>query len=157
MTSGEFISVFTPLEGPLYRLAFHLLESEQDAQDAVQDLFLKLWNKKDSLDRVQDPGAYCFVLMRNMCIDRLRTAGFRSRDLPDIGGDGGPFESLDARESLARVMSAVEKLPDSQRRVLKMRAVEELSYKEIQERTGMDYLTLRVLLSQARRKIRKLK
>ena len=51
MTTDEFIRSYLTLGDKLYRLAFHLLGSQEEAEDAVQDLFIKVWGRKDDLDR----------------------------------------------------------------------------------------------------------
>ena len=74
MTAGEFKEKYLPLGEPLYRVAFYMLESGADAEDAVQDLFVRLWSSRDSLDSVRNPKAYCITMLRNICIDRMRAA-----------------------------------------------------------------------------------
>nr|MCR5351553.1 RNA polymerase subunit sigma-70 [Bacteroidales bacterium] len=58
------------------------------------------------------------------------------------------------KERLAKVLDAIKSLPDRQRTVLTLRTLDGLSYEEITARTGIGNLTLRVLLSQARRKLK---
>lgn len=156
MTKAEFIQCYMPLQEGLYKVAYYILETEADAQDAVQDLYVKLWNSLDSLDTVRNPKAYCVTLIRNICLDRVRRASHsRGEELPDLASDSpDSLSAMQARESLARVTAAIGELPRKQRMVLQMKVFEDLSYEEIEERTGMNYLTLRVYLSQARRKLR---
>ncbi len=142
----------------LYRIAFYMLESRQDAEDAVQDLYLKLWRGRETLDSVRNPRAWCITLLRNICLDRIRAASsHETGEEPDANLPSGlrTDSAIEDRERLARVMEAVRKLPRRERQVLEMRVYEELSYKEMEERSGMNRLTLRVLLSNARKKIRK--
>lgn len=72
MTAEEFIRVYLPLGKGLYRVAFRLLGSQEEAEDAVQDLYLKVWAHREELDRVNNPQAWTLILLRNLCIDRLR-------------------------------------------------------------------------------------
>ena len=72
MTSQMLTDAFSSISDGLYRIAFHLLESDADARDSVQDLFIKLWGQKDTLDSVVNFQAYCTTLMKNLCIDRIR-------------------------------------------------------------------------------------
>ena len=55
-----------------YRVAFHLLESREEAEDAVQELYLKLYESKHRLMAVSEPLAYGISVLRNICIDRIR-------------------------------------------------------------------------------------
>ena len=147
---------YKSLSDGLYRVAYYMLESQADAEDAVQDLFIKLWNNRDQLDTVLNFKAYCTTLMKNLCIDRLRRdQKVQSMEPgPDIAESRLVDDDYDAREKLERVLAAIERLPARQRDVMKMYVLEEMSYDEIAEKTGMSNLTLRVLLSNARKSLR---
>jgi RNA polymerase sigma-70 factor (ECF subfamily) len=156
MTESLFHKDYLPLAGTLYRIAYYMLESRVDAEDAVQELYLKLWESRDSLNGIRLPKAYAIRLLKNICIDRIRKAGHESfpEELPQTGFSPAPDDTFDAKARLGKVLEAVKALPERQRKVLIMRTVDGLSYEEIAERTGMNYLTCRVLLSQARTKIK---
>ena len=156
MTSAQFHNTWLPLQGRFYRVAFYILENEADAKDAVQELYLKLWNLRGQLELVREPAAYGSLMMRNLCLDRIRKAKHLSfpSELPQTQFAPAPDETLDARTRLNKVLEAVKALPERQREVLILRTVEGLSYEEISARTGMNNLTCRVLLSQARTKIK---
>lgn len=156
MTPEVLTESFKSLSDGLYRVAYYMLESQADAEDAVQDLFIKLWGNRDQLDTVLNFKAYCTTLMKNLCIDRLRKEQ-RVQSMepgPDVAESRLVDEDYDAREKLERVLAAIERLPGRQRDVMKMYVLEEMSYEEIAEKTGMSNLTLRVLLSNARKSLR---
>ena len=73
MNSEEFKSIWLPLSGRFYRVAFYILESQEDAEDAVQDLFSRLWKMRDSLGSVKNPVAFGITVIRNICLDKLRS------------------------------------------------------------------------------------
>ena len=156
MRTESFREKFLPLNDILYKVAFYILESEADARDAVQELYLKLWSRRELLNDVSNPKAYCITLLKNSCIDTIRR---RSRQtLPEIlpERDDG-MEQADrilARERLANVLEAVKSLPERQREVLLLKTVEGLNYKEIEKKTGTNGIMLRVLLSKARKTLR---
>ena len=156
MTNARFQNEWLSLAGEFYRVAFYILEDEAESEDAVQELFLKLWSGRDALDGIRNPKGYGIRVLRNLCLDRIR----RSRKmetpavLPEPEWPGRQDEAVDEKERLAKVLDAIKSLPDRQREVLTLRTLDGLSYEEIAERTGMNQLTLRVLLSQARRKLR---
>ena len=58
MTERQFHTAYLSLAETLYRIAFYMLESEAEAEDALQELYLKLWDNRDSLDAVRSPKAY---------------------------------------------------------------------------------------------------
>lgn len=160
MTSTEFSCAYLSLSDELYRVALYMMESQDEAEDVVQDVFIKLWQSRDSLDGIGNPKAYCLTLVRNACIDRIRKAS-RTRQAKAGTEElecepAPPSESgLEAREKLREVIKLVEKLPPRQQEILRLRVFEGLSYEEISRRTGLNQLSLRVLLSTARKTIRK--
>ena len=156
MTESCFHKEYLALAQTLYKIAYYMLESEAEAEDAVQEVYAKLWASRDSLDCVVSPKAYCIRMLKNLCLDRIRRASLFifPEELPDKMYAPGPDDTIDAKTRLDKVLEAVKALPERQRNVLLLRTVEGLSYEEIAERTGMNYLTCRVLLSQARSKIK---
>lgn len=157
MTEKEFHSGYLSLADALYRVAFYILESEAEAEDAVQELYLKLWRNRDSLDSIRNPKAYAITLLRNLCLDRIRQAKrIAEREIPeDIGNGFDPNAAMDQKERLEKVLAAVKSLPDRQREVLILHTIKGLSYEEISARTGINYLNLRVLLSRARQTLKR--
>ena len=154
MTDARFNTVWIPLQDRFYRVAYYLLEDRADALDAVQDLYMKLWRMRESLDLVRNPGAYGALLMRNLCIDRIRRlapAGELPEDLP---GQEPPDEALIQKESLGTLLQAMERLPDSQRNLAKLHLLQGLSYDEIAAQTGLSPLNIRVQVSLARKKLK---
>lgn len=158
MSRETFINDWLPLRNGLYRVACRLLGSAAEAEDAVQDLYLKLWQTSISLDGVRNPKAYCLTLLRNGCLDRLKSKRMSGRSSIDGVEPEQPPEDgqIAARQKMQAVLEAVESLPERERTVLKMKIIDDLSYEQIQKRTGIPYLSLRVLLSGARKKLKKI-
>jgi len=156
MTESRFHTDFLPLADTLYRIAYYMLESEAEAQDAVQEVYLKLWESRETLNEVRVPKAYCIRMLKNICTDRIRKAAFLSypEQLPEVESVPPKEDTLDQKTRLNNVLEAIKALPERQRKVLILRTLDNLSYEEISERTGINYLTCRVLLSQARSKIK---
>ncbi len=158
MTSKEFIDTYLPLGEAMYRTAFYILESQDDAEDAVQDLYIRLWNSRSTLDTVKNPKAYCLTLMKNICIDRIRRASGKPErgELHDnISSCAATDECTIGKETAKRIAKAVRALPESQRKIFQMKTFDGLSNDEISRKTGMSNLTVRVLLSYARKTLKK--
>ena len=68
---SNFSDIWLPLADRFYRVAFYLLESESDAEDAVQELYLKLWSTRSSMADVRNPFAYGVSILKNM-VTRVR-------------------------------------------------------------------------------------
>ena len=158
MTERSFNKEYLQLTPLLYRIAYHILEQEDEAEDAVQETFLKLWEMRDKLDTVESPKAYSIRILKNECLDRIRKAKkVESMEQPPYWGAGREKEEeIDMKRRLDKVLGAIKSLPDSQRQVLLLRTVEGLPYGEIARRMGMSPLSLRVLLARARGTLRNL-
>ena len=156
MDYQQFCDIYLPLTEGLYRVAYYLLETEQDAKDAVQDLFIKLWDSRDTLDNVHNPMGYSIRLLKNLCIDRLRKESRLARaDLTDeIASDDTADGPQAAREQTERLMRAIRKLPARQRKVLEMKLLRGMSNEQISQETGMSNLAVRVMISRARAKLK---
>ena len=154
MTEARFHTVWIPLQDRFYRVACYILEDRADAQDAVQDLYVKLWKMRDSLDLVRNPGAYGALLMRNLCIDRIRRLT-PAEELPvDLPGKEQPDEELIRKERLDTLLRAMDTLPDSQRNLMNLHVLQGKSYDEIAALTGLSPLNIRVQVSLARKKLK---
>ena len=154
---GDFSNIWLPLADRFYRVAFYLLESESDAEDAVQELYLKLWSARSSLENVNNPVAYGISILKNICIDRIRKRMVRKAEplekVPQLEGDR-PENRTDMKDTLRYLLEEMEKLPDKQRMVLRMRTIDGLEYDEISRRTGLSEVYIRVLVTKARKTLK---
>ena len=154
---NDFGNIWLPYADRFYRVAFHLLESGPDAEDAVQELYLKLWKARGSLGNVGNPAAYGISVLKNICIDRIRKRTIRHADplekAPPLQ-DAPPETRSELKDTLRYLMNEMEKLPQKQRDVLRMRTIEGMEYKEIAQRTGLSQVHIRVLIAQARKTLK---
>ena len=162
MTTAEFKEIWVPLADRFYRVAFYILENEADAEDAVQDLLVRLWNMRSTLSGVRNPSAFGITVIRNICLDRLRSAA--SKVVPgadafldnQLDTSGGIDEALIRQEDLDRIRICMARLPDVSRKLLEMRVFENMSYPEIAWQTGLTEVNVRVKISHARKKLKKM-
>lgn len=160
MTHEEFKIVWLPLSSGFLALARHMLDDESDAADAVQDLYVRLWNARDALDRVESPQAYGATMTRNICLDRLRRRqAHRAEGLEAVDGLlslEGTDRRVISRESGEMLSRAMMKLPAKESELIRLRYFNELEYGEIAERTGLSLVNVRVSLMRAKRTLKKL-
>ena len=153
----DFRNIWMPLAERFYRAAYYMLESQQDAEDAVQELYLRIWKSHANLTDLKSPAAYGMSLLKNICIDRIRRREIRKAEPLEAGvpqADAPPEKRLAARDILKKVMEEIDRLPQKQARVMKMMVIEDLDYKEISERTGLSQVHVRVLISTARKTLK---
>ncbi len=158
MDAKQFKETFLPLSGKLYRLALRYLRSPEEAEDMVQEVFLKLLAMKEKLETYRNKEALAMTMVRNLSLDRLRTKHTVSEGevtLPEPGvPDDPPDVQLDRREKAARVMRIIDNLKEPARTVIHLRDVEGYDYGEIAGVTEMTVNNVRVVLSRARKKVR---
>ena len=160
MTAATFKTTFLPLSQAMYRTAYGFLGNPQDAEDAVQDAFIRLWQKRDRVPVEEDLEAYCQQLVRNLCIDSLRRGRLTEADVmaEDVRvADGqSASSSLESKEAAVQVEQAIHTLPENQQRVVELHIMHDRSLSEIEQETGFSAVNERVLLSRGRKKLQQL-
>lgn len=155
---SDFSNIWLPLTDRFYKVAFYLLESESDAEDAVQELYLKLWSARSSLENVNNPVAYGISMLKNICIDRIRRRTARQTEPLEKApppAEASAHRHTEIKDTLRFLLKEMEKLPQRQREVLKLRAMEGLEYEDISKRTGLSQVHVRVLVATARKTLKK--
>lgn len=158
MNATEFKQQFLPCHPKLYRVAFRLMGNAQDAEDMVQEAYLKLWNKRDELTSVLNTEAYCVTLIKNLCYDAMRRTqpdeDGRTPEELSLSTDTNIAREVEQRDEVNQVKWLIGQLPEQQRQVILLRDVNDCSFEEIEQATGLNAINIRVLLSRARKKIR---
>ena len=158
MPASLFKQLLLPLYPRLQRVALRLLGNAEDAEDMVQEVYMKLWSKRDALPDVQDVEAYCVTLTKNMCIDRLRMAEVEKEDVDEVPTMLAATDDVEAqverRDAVEQVQRIIGTLPEHQQQVITLRDMEDCSFEEIVEQTGLTAVNIRMLLSRARKTIR---
>ena len=158
MPASLFKQLLLPLYPRLQRVALRLLGNAEDAEDMVQEVYMKLWSKRDALPDVQDVEAYCVTLTKNMCIDRLRIAEADKADVDEVPTMLVATDDVEAQverhDAVEQVKQIIETLPEHQQQVITLRDMEDCSFEEIAEQTGLTAVNVRMLLSRARKTIR---
>ena len=144
-----------PLQQMLYREAYRMLCDRFEAEDAVQNLYLKLWERKEELKSLVSPETYCLTLLKNICIDRWRQLRTRDEDEqiePDEIAVHTPpeTESKEAEECLQHFLAG---LPQVQQKIMMMK-MNGCTYDEIEKITGMSQGNIRVVISRIRKRFR---
>ena len=154
MTAQEFKQRFMPFHRLLYRVAYHLTGNAQDAEDLLQDTYLKLWTKRDDLPPDAQTEAYLITLMRNLYRDQRRQKRIETIDV-DPHSIPLPIEgeSEGGSEERAKLQGLINQLPDKQRQVMQAHIIEDRTYEEIEQDTGLSNGNIRVIISRAKQTI----
>src|SRR5580698_4021038 len=143
--------------GALYRVAFSVLRNPADAEDAVQEAFLRVLRHRDTLGEVRDHRVWLIRIVWNIVLDRKRRAKTRPEtdDVADLArvlpSNGLSAEAMAAAaQHHAQVLACVEQLPPKEREVLQLSAFDELSSVEIAAVLGITESSVRSRLFRAR-------
>src|SRR5580700_11198401 len=143
--------------GALYRVAFSVLRNQADAEDAVQEAFVRVLRHRDTLHEVRDQRVWLVRIVWNIVLDRKRRSKTRPEtddvaDLARVLPAGGltAEQRASAAQHHARVLACVEQLPGKERQVLMLSAFDELSSVEIASVLGITESSVRSRLFRAR-------
>ncbi|MFK5973850.1 MAG: sigma-70 family RNA polymerase sigma factor [Flavobacteriaceae bacterium] len=157
MKQSEFLNVVMPFKDKLYRLAKRLLVSTEEAEDATQEVLLKLWSKNKAIKGYRNIEAFAMTMTKNFCLDRLksRQAGNLTLVHSNYTDNHSSLQKqLEAKDSMDWVQKIMEELPEQQKLVLQLRDVEEYDFDEIEAMLNMKPTAIRVTLSRARKTVR---
>jgi RNA polymerase sigma factor (sigma-70 family) len=135
----------------LFRALYFVTASREDAEELMQDSFLKLWERWDRIDRIEDPTAYLFRVALNGFRSRVRHARVAARHLLTSETTPDPFDEVEVREDVRRLLAA---LTPRQRAALLLTDVYGYSSDHAARIMGIRAATVRVLASQGRAAIR---
>lgn len=156
MTSEFYSRQVLPLEDKIFRFSRRLLTSEAAAQDATQEVLLKLWKLKNQLEGIKNIEAYAMTMTKNYCYDVLKSKHHKTLELvhSNYSESGSSLSSqIEARDEVNLVAKFIDALPEQQRAVIQLRDIEQFTNKEIEEIMNMNSTSVRVALSRARKKI----
>jgi len=159
MDIESFQTRVLPVKDKLFRFAFRLLGSEEEAKDVVQEVFVRVWKSREKMDAIQNWEAWCMRITKNLSLDKIRTWKRRNTQPIESSYDVQtesltPYESTEINESMQRVGSLIEALPEKQRNIIHLRDVEGYSYLEICDILELDMNQVKVNLFRARNSVR---
>lgn len=157
MTQHEFLNIVMPFKDKVFRLAKRLLISTEEAEDATQEVLLKLWHHKEKMETYQNVEAFSMTMTKNFCFDKLKSK--QSQNLKIIHSNYEDHNTslqkqIELNDSANWVSKIIEALPEQQKLVIQLRDVEAYELEEIAQMLDMNNTAVRVALSRARKTIR---
>ena len=157
MNQSEFIHLINPFKDKVFRMAKRLLVSTEEAEDATQEVLVKLWNKNDSLDQYNSVEALAMTMTKNYCLDQLKSK--RASNLKIVHNNFTDREAplqkqIEDSDTWNWVEKIIGTLPEQQKLIVQMRDIEQYDYEEIAKILEMNETAVRVALSRARKTIR---
>ncbi len=157
MGQNEFVKLIAPFKDKVFRLAKRLLISSEEAEDATQEVLVKLWSRNKNLDDYSNVEAFAMTMTKNYCLDQLKSK--RAGNLQIVHNDFVNNEPssekiLEDKDSLDWVEKSINQLPEQQRLIIQLRDVEQYEFEEIAKILDMNETAIRVALSRARKTVR---
>jgi RNA polymerase sigma factor, sigma-70 family len=157
MQQEQFKQQVLPLRKKLLQYAQRMLGDVEDAEDVIQEVYLKLWHMRDKLQSYDSIIALSSRITKNLCINKLK---IRDRSQESLEGlivkdeEPEPDVRLEQKDNVEHVMKLIDCLPKLQQTILRMRHVDGFEIEEIADLTGSNAEAIRVNLSRARKKVR---
>lgn len=157
MNQNEFMQMVNPFKDKLFRVAKRLLVSREEAEDATQEVLVKLWNKNDNLEIYTSVEALALTMTKNYCLDQLKSK--RANNLKIVHTnytDRGASlqQKVEDKDTWHWVEKMINELPETQKLIVQMRDIEEMEFSEIGAILDMNEQAVRTALSRARKTIR---
>lgn len=157
MNQHDFLNAINPFKDKLFRLAKRLLVSTEEAEDATQEVLVKLWLKKENLLIYNSLEAFATTMIKNYCLDQLKSK--RAQNLSIVHNNfvdkqAGLQKIVEDNDSLKWVEKIINQLPVQQKLIVQLRDIEQVEFNEIAIILEMNETAVRVSLSRARKTIR---
>lgn len=159
MKNISFRDDVLPLKDKLFRLALRVTLNRAEAEDIVQDVLMRIWDKREELREVESLEAYSLTVCRNLSIDRSQRRENFNTDLdsapPTEDNAPQPDQMMMRNERLDNIKRLFDRLPQPQREAMQLRDIEGKPYKEIASITGQTEEQVKVNIFRARQYIKK--
>ena len=153
----DLVSLVETYSRLLFRVAYSVLRSQAEAEDVVQDLFVRVIERRQSLQAIRDMRVWLVRIAWNLAFDRrrrIRPAQLDESYAESLAANTAPAdERLSEAERMKAVLREMERLPKAERHVLLLSAIEELGTTEIAEVLGRSESAIRALLFRARTRL----
>ena len=157
MHQKAFLDLIEPLKPRLFGFAYRMLRNREDAKDAMQDLIMKLWKNRNTLETKGNIKTYCFTALYHDCIDRLRKQNryrlVTGSDLIEIRDNGNADLDFENSDLIRQIREEMDKLPYKQKVILELRDFQEFDYEEIAQMMDMTVNAVRVTVARSRASI----
>lgn len=157
MNQKDFVHLINPFKDKLFRLAKRLLVSTEEAEDATQEVLVKLWSKKENLDSYNSIEAMAMTMIKNYSLDQLkskRAGNLKIEHTNFADKEPSVLKKVEDNDSLQWVEKIINQLPEQQRLIIQLRDIEQYEFSEIAKIAAMNETAVRVALSRARKTIR---
>ncbi len=153
MDQLEFRDFVRAHQNKIFRFAMRLMQREEEAKDIVQDVLIKIWDKRGDLDKIDNLDGWMFTVTRNLCIDRIRARKSHldiNTQVQVADKQDNPHETTSKSQLMNLIKKLINEMPEKQKLVIHLRDIEGLSYDEIAQACSIPLAQVKVNLHRAR-------
>jgi RNA polymerase sigma-70 factor (ECF subfamily) len=155
----SFIDQIHTIRDKIFRITKRILVSETEAEDATQEVIIKLWQMDDAKRKsFKSVEAYSITMAKNYCLDRLKSKQAQLLSLDEkitVPKTLSLQKKIEIADDLDQVSKLIDRLPEKERMIIQLREIEQYGFDEIAEILELPEGTIRVYLSRIRKKLRK--
>jgi RNA polymerase sigma-70 factor (ECF subfamily) len=143
----------------LLQVAKRQLDSNEDAEDTIQEVFLRLWTAREHLETYDNVDYVAMRTLKNICIDRYRKKTLVCEKLSDCqiqNNEQNPHQRLESQENVQHLLQIINQLPPLQQLIVQLKDIDGYEIEEIVKITRISSEAVRMNLSRARKKVRDL-
>ena len=158
MELHQFKEEILPIRGKILNYSLKMLESREEAEDTVQEVFLKLWEMRAKLSEYDSVEALAVAMTKNICLNKISYRQRHGREdlshIQNVWSNETIERQIENADAIDWVKQIIETLPPLQKTIIKMRDIEDYELNTIAEITGCTEEAVRMNLSRARKKVK---
>lgn len=148
-----------PLRDQLYRFSLSIVRKNDIAEDVVQEILIKVWEKREDWENWRNMNAMIFTMTKNLSLDKLKSKNNQLYTIPDgydtESNSAGPVQRVISQDVQRIIDKAIGTLNEVQRMVIQLRDIEGHTYQEIADMTDLTMAQVKVNLHRGRLELRK--
>jgi RNA polymerase sigma factor (sigma-70 family) len=153
MTNEEFEHLIDQLKNKFYRFAFSILKNEENAKDTVQEVVLKLWNRRSELDKTKNTESFCMNAIKHQALDELRKQNRKIKFINDADSKQFHEDKTESHDLLEKLQKELKNLTVQQRMAVELKDFQGYDYEEISEMLDLSVNAIRAHVSRGRKRL----
>jgi len=155
----QFLDQIQSMRDKIFRVTKRILISKEEAEDATQDVIVKLWQMdQEKRNFFKSLEAYSMTMAKNYCLDRLKSKQAQVSSINEhlhSKKSRSLQKQIEVTNDLNWVAKLIDRLPEKERMIIQLREIEQYDFEQISNILDIPEVTVRVYLSRARKKIKK--